>query len=136
MTAGDRIKIEGNKISATLNKVLLNQTNYNFAGGNIPISKQTLANYDYLQVEVLQYGANETTILNKTDCFISLHDLEKVCVITIYSERQARMILLKMTFNSTNITLSGIDANPYGTTNAPIETSNNYYIGKIWGIKL
>lgn len=138
-TAGDGISIENGVISTTKKKDLLVEwtTKYNFAGGTIPIPRSSYSQYDFIIIEVIQYNAGGDGILAKTNI---IHEIQSPQThqssVTIYSERKARMILLKAVFGANNIALSGIDANPYGTTNASITSSDGYYTNNIWGVKL
>ena len=137
---GNRISIENGVISSTFERKMLVDwyTRYNFAGDSIPITREELNKYDYLQVEVCQWNASADALHSKTDWIIEVREATSLLynTITIYSNRKARMVQLCLRSDTNAINLSGLDANPYGTTNASISASDQYYTGAIWGIKL
>ena len=112
-------------------------TKYNFAGGIIPIPRIDYSQYDFIIIEVVQYNSSGDEILAKTNI---VHEIQspqtQQSSVTMYSERKARMVLLKAIFGANYIVLSGLDANPYNTTNANITSNDGYYTNNIWGIKL
>lgn len=134
----DNIVAELNDRDSKKDLLVSYNTQYNFAGGTIPIPRsEYVTKYDYLEIEVHQWSATGDTILAKSNIITELKNPNTYQgSATIYSERKAGMVLLKAILGSDKIVLSGLVANPYLTTNASITSADNYYTGNIWGIKL
>ena len=137
--AGNGVNIENGVISSTFKKEMLFDwyRKFNCAGGVIPLTREQVNQYDYIQLEIHQWNAGNSGIIAKTDWFIearepyTLLNVEK----TIYSERKAQMVTIRLSSNGSQIDLSGIVASPYGS-NTALTSDAHIFIGAVWGIKL
>lgn len=136
----EKFKVAGSGYSVS--NILLNSTKYNITTNTqVPISKATLQQYNYILIEVEGWDSTGVARTSRATGYFKVSDLigyntaNDCNSIPFYSRRYALFGTMNFTIDTNNMVFSCEFAKPYGQTNLSATANDQIYIGNIWGIK-